>query len=221
MLINKGILFSKAVLFHSLLIPFHCLLINCVAAQDTSDALIDFTLEEEEKAVMLRWSVLNDANIKGFSLERAGDLSGWHELTYVKNEIQEKEKNLLFNFKDLDPLFGNSYYRLRQIDQDGNSSYSDLISIFRRHELEIGLLSSNPQDVNQDAFYQVYAPGQVAAALYVYDHKGQMIFKDQLSLEMGSTIASIPSTTLNEGIYYLMLEADNKSYRQKMIVNTP
>lgn len=79
--------------------------------------------------VLTHWETASEVNNDYFLVERSADLNEW--------SVMHKEKGAgtsntyrYYEWLDARPLFGHSYYRLRQIDFDGSTSISDLRDVY-------------------------------------------------------------------------------------------
>ena len=180
--------------------------------------LLHFKGKYQKTKVTLDWATANEINNRGFAIERAGDLSNWEEIGFVNGRGNSTEQKN-YNFIDAQPLVGNSYYRLRQVDFDNRTTYSDLVHIFKRQEIEVGLITPNPIAFGEDAHFQIYAPGEQKALMSLYNNIGQLVLTQQLFLDTGLTIADVPSSKLSTGVYHLKVEANGKIFQQKMMIS--
>jgi hypothetical protein len=86
--------------------------------------LLDFSSKNTEGGNLLTWTTANEVNNKGFAVERLMANREWSTLGFVNT----KGKAATYNFTDKDPL-SISYYRLRQLDNDGKETLSKVVSI--------------------------------------------------------------------------------------------
>jgi hypothetical protein len=86
--------------------------------------LTTFTARANQQATLLQWETASENNNKGFQIERQKANGDWETLGFVG----AKGKAAMYNFTDKTPL-ATSYYRLRQIDNDGKETMSKVISI--------------------------------------------------------------------------------------------
>ncbi|MFT4678163.1 MAG: hypothetical protein ACI9HG_000265 [Flavobacteriales bacterium] len=109
--------------------------------------LVDLTGESSREGVMVQWKTLSEQDNALFILERSINTEQWNEIAMVQGAGDSFE---LQNYKFLDrmALPGVNYYRLRQIDFDGNSRFSDGISVDHNPELDF-LISPNPVAAHQ------------------------------------------------------------------------
>jgi len=64
----------------------------------------------------------------GFELQRSVDGQGWVPLGFVPGEGDSPQGNA-YAWEDVSPMVGINYYRLKQIDWDGQSSFSPIVSV--------------------------------------------------------------------------------------------
>jgi hypothetical protein len=86
--------------------------------------LLDFKGTPQYNGNFLMWETANEVNNKGFNVERLMDNGEWLILGFVKGQ----GKAAMYEFIDNQP-FTTSYYRLRQIDNDGKETLSKVISV--------------------------------------------------------------------------------------------
>jgi hypothetical protein len=95
--------------------------------------LLDFKGTPQYNGNFLTWTTANEVNNKGCQIERAspqppkGALTTWESIGFVN----AKGKAATYEFLDAAPPSGagGTYYRLRQIDNDGTESISKIVSI--------------------------------------------------------------------------------------------
>ncbi len=180
--------------------------------------LLHFRGKYQKTKVILDWATASEVNNRGFVIERAGDVSNWEEIGFVDSRGNSTEQ-INYTFIDSQPLTGNSYYRLRQVDFNNEMEYSNLVHIFKRAEIEVGLITPNPINFGKDAHFQIYAPGEQKAMMSLHNNIGQLVLTQQLYLDEGLTIANVPSSKLSAGIYHLKVEANGKVFQQKMVIS--
>lgn len=105
--------------------------------------LVDFTAKKLNNSTELAWSTSSERNNSHFEIERSADGRNWSNIGEVKgNDTQERVNN--YTFRDERPLSGMNYYRLKQVDFNGNYEYSRAVSV-RFSDRTLGLsVSPNP-----------------------------------------------------------------------------
>jgi len=92
------------------------------------------------KTVELNWSTLNEENTSHFIVEKSKDGIQWNAIAKV-DKIQNRQ-NALSNYQSLDVNLhqGMNYYRIQQVDLDGQFTYSAIKNILNIHsEIKVNL----------------------------------------------------------------------------------
>lgn len=82
--------------------------------------LVDFTVKMDGNHAKLQWKTENEQNNKGFVIYRSGDDKVFIELTRVAGAVNSTTVKK-YNYVDREPLNGNNYYKLVQVDGDGKA----------------------------------------------------------------------------------------------------
>ena len=91
-------------------------------------SLTDFSLSlSEDCAVDLYWTTKSERNNDYFVVEYSSNGADWQAIGY-EDGAGNSSTTLHYSFTDPHPKMGISYYRLKQVDTDGNSAYSHVIS---------------------------------------------------------------------------------------------
>ncbi len=94
--------------------------------------LISFTGIKRSASVDLAWKTASEKNNSGFYVERrANDNQNWSDLGFVMTQAKggSSVAQLNYKFNDNDVVNGSTYsYRLRQVDLDGSTSYSNTLT---------------------------------------------------------------------------------------------
>jgi hypothetical protein len=93
--------------------------------------LVQFSAtKNEEKSVNLTWKTSSEHNNSHFNVERSGNNQKFETIGQIKgNGNSARTHNYQFTDDALNSLNSTVYYRLQQVDFDGNSSYSKTVSV--------------------------------------------------------------------------------------------
>lgn len=131
--------------------------------------LLDFELRKTNaQAVELRWTTSDNFESGDyFEVERSGNGSEWEFIGERDAPEQDLGNRLRFQLLDADPLPGSSFYRLRQIEKDGQVSFSPVREI--SFPDQIAVMSAYPNPVRGALFIKDEDP----SALKIYDVAGK------------------------------------------------
>ncbi len=77
---------------------------------------------------LLSWSTANEINNKGFEVQKSMDGQTFTYIAFVDGQGNSSTVNN-YNYTDAKILSGSNYYRLKQIDNDGQYTYSSVIKL--------------------------------------------------------------------------------------------
>lgn len=81
--------------------------------------------------VQLDWATGSETNNKGFNVQRSSDGSTFTTLGFVNSKVVNGTgSGTHYSFTDKTVTSGTYYYRLAQMDQDGTTTPSDIVSIY-------------------------------------------------------------------------------------------
>ena len=104
--------------------------------------LLSFTAEQQGDAALLKWSTATGSANDKFTVERSADGSQWTALKTIGGTGNTATRQD-YNFTDNSPLSGDNYYRIKQVDKNGNNVYSETRRL-KFGEKWIVSLSPNP-----------------------------------------------------------------------------
>jgi hypothetical protein len=96
--------------------------------------IISFTSQIIPNAIMLSWTASEAVNFSKFNLERSNNAKDFE--TIFEQITNDEALSNSYNFTDNNPIIGENYYRLKNIDKDGSFSYSKIISVDYSKETE-------------------------------------------------------------------------------------
>jgi len=90
--------------------------------------LVDFKAETITNFTNLKWTTTTERNNSHFSIEKSLNGYDFEEIGKISG-FGNSMSRLNYNFTEYTQLYGTVYYRLKQVDFDGNSSYSYTIKL--------------------------------------------------------------------------------------------
>jgi hypothetical protein len=93
--------------------------------------------------VKLSWETTSEINFSHFEVQRSADALGFETIGRVESKKSENS-NTNYEFIDSNPLSKTGYYRLKEVDIDGSSSLSKIVSIIPDIENQELIVFPNP-----------------------------------------------------------------------------
>lgn len=173
---------------------------------------------EKQNGIQLDWKVYSENKVKSYEVERSADARSYTtvgSLPALYNNTNEGD----YGFFDANPLPGTSYYRIKNNDLDGKSSYSIVIRVNRNKTIKGLNLYPNPI-VNGIVLLQGSDLGRGNYKINIFGANGQEIYKQQIK-HNGGTIShtiELPSA-ISKGVYTLSVKDDNGKiiFREKLV----
>jgi hypothetical protein len=173
---------------------------------------------EKQNGIQLDWKVYSENKVKSYEVERSTDARSYTtfgSLPALYNNTADGD----YGFFDANPLPGISYYRIKNNDLDGRSSYSIIIRVNRNKSIKGLSLYPNPV-MNGNVLLQGSDLGRGNYKINIYGANGQEIYKQQIK-HNGGTISQtieLPST-ISKGVYMLSIKDDNGNiiFNEKLV----
>ncbi len=112
--------------------------------------LTNFEGRFDGSLVRLNWKTASELNNQEFSIERSKDGMEFRQLFTVAGAGTKKSASY-YEAIDKQPLVGAAYYRLRQIDFDGQSTFSNVVKV-EAHSLEDAQVKVFPNPASNGNF---------------------------------------------------------------------
>ncbi|WP_235292851.1 T9SS type A sorting domain-containing protein [Portibacter lacus] len=160
--------------------------------------------------IHLNWITSIEANNDYFSIERSGDGNEFVTIGRVEGR-GTTNKEVIYDFIDRSSISGENYYRLKQVDNNGDYDYSKIISVNKAGSRIIWY--ENPV---LDGMLNIHLDAELSDELnyILYDMAGNIIKQEKLS----NWQSEINVRDL-KGIFLLRLESPKTNIIQKVIIS--
>jgi hypothetical protein len=160
---------------------------------------LNFNITQHENSVLLKWSTLHEQGLKTFTIERSEKGNDFRAVGSV-SASGNSSIYLEYQFEDLEPAPGHSFYRITCEDENGFRT----VSLIRRVHYNI-LRQTVPLELRN-----IYVNGktihfspifnrQQQSRLYIYTRAGRLA----LTAPVNNHTTQLHATSLKEGIYFL------------------
>ncbi len=180
--------------------------------------LSSFTASAVNGEVTLNWTTATETNNRGFEIERKSSTSGYQKVGYVAGFGTTTEpKSYTYSDKDLGT--GSYTYRLKQVDLDGSSKYSNEVDVQVSVPAEFALEQNYPNPFNPATIIKYSIPQDQQVKLNVYNLLGQNVITLVNGLQKaGQHEVNFNAANLASGVYFYKLEAGTRSSIKKMLL---
>ena len=153
-----------------------------------------FEATKTEQSNLLMWETATETNNRHFDIERSTDGTTFHSIGQVKGS----NKPSSYQYVDASP-FTMSYYRLKQVDFDGTTTYSKVISVEQKGKGKG--LKVYPTLVSNGILTVVIARDEATEGGQLRDYSVMNLLGQQVLV--GKTTTQIDVSSLAKGTYML------------------
>ncbi|HYG50014.1 MAG TPA: T9SS type A sorting domain-containing protein [Flavobacteriales bacterium] len=180
--------------------------------------LLAFNAVKNNAHVDVTWKTATETNNDYFTIERSKDGDLWATIALVDGAGNSSQ---VIEYMDADysPLKGTSYYRLKQTDYDGNSSYSQVAVVHNTDGTEANITAfPNPTDGNSFNL-EFTGFGDEEVLVVVRDIRGREYYSHVYLVVNHSNIVALPlENKLAAGVYLVVASSDEKMVTSKVTV---
>jgi hypothetical protein len=168
-----------------------------------------------KNTVIIDWITGSETNNDFFTVERSENGVDFYAIGFIDGS-GTSNGILQYTYSDFEPITGVSFYRIRQVDFDGQFSFSEIVSAnFSDLKEEMIVYSENGiVTVN------ITSKNETDATLTIIDMTGKSLIREHYIINEGSNSFTSGTGNLYEGIYIVCFaKSDGSSIVKKCLVN--
>lgn len=179
-----------------------------------------FKALEERKNIVLKWETSQEINNSGFEIQRSTDNKNFYKVGWVEGH-ETTHETIKYDFVDetakVNVLY---YYRLKQMDKDGQFEYSDLVDIMLKDENSVHVSDIYPNPVAATGFTQIKinVANKTDAQMNIFNQQGQVIQSLRKTLTSGGDVWEISTADMVKGSYFAKIQVGEEVVYKKFIV---
>jgi hypothetical protein len=189
-----------------------------IASSPLPVELSTFTAHQSGENISLTWRTETEVGNVGFDIERKSEILDWQKIGFIKGNGYTNKPHE-YSFKDLPSGSNNYQYRLKQIDNNGKSSYSTFIDVKLELPKKFVLEQNYPNPFNPNTNIRFQLPKDSRVSIKIYNMLGQEVSTliDQ-DMSAGYQTISFDASKIASGTYLYRIEAGSFSNVKKMII---
>ncbi|MFM7023551.1 MAG: T9SS type A sorting domain-containing protein [Flavobacteriales bacterium] len=179
--------------------------------------LVDFSAYYDPAGNIVNWTTASEINNDYFVLESSLDGSTFLPVYYTKGAGNSMA---LLHYSFTDQLYKNTavvYYRLKQSDYDGTTSYSAIVAVEMKSGQSAFLIYPNPSNGKNISIIFSSPAFEQPASLMIFDAAGKMLMEQQIVFTASSHVLNL-AQELPTGIYFITLQTTDQSHSKKLFV---
>lgn len=183
-----------------------CVIINPVLPVE----LTAFEVTAVNGEHLLTWTTLSELNNNYYDVERSTDGSNFSRIGTVASKSPDgnSHSRLDYQFGDRQPLPGNNYYRLKQVDLNGDFTYSQIVAA-RKTSGDFRFLGNVFSTVSGSAAITFEDVESGPLNITVCDYTGKIISQGKFPAQPGINTYLLPARNLHQGVYIISLQREN------------
>jgi hypothetical protein len=158
--------------------------------------LISFTATMINSKVRLDWETAAEVNNDYFMVQRSDNARDWKDLARVEGS-GNTNADAYYTAYDEAPLSGTSYYRLKQTDRDGQTSFSFIRTV---NNSAVAAMQIYPNPASDYAYIRVPGEGEINVVLF---NAGGQVMHVPFSFD-GDKVALL-LTRCPAGLYFIRI----------------
>ena len=175
--------------------------------------LISFDAFLNNKQVTLKWETAAEVNNAGFEIQKSLNGRDWEILGWVDGNGTTAETTT-YEYIDRAPFAGDNYYRLKQVDYDGQFEFSDIATV--RYKVSSIVVEISPNPSPGEVNVRVLNPRKEKMSIKLYDSAGLLIWQS-------GTLANVDTwkkkfNLAQKEMYFLSVQVGKESFAKKILI---
>ncbi|MBK8602228.1 MAG: T9SS type A sorting domain-containing protein [Saprospiraceae bacterium] len=123
-----------------------------------------------------------------------------------------------FFFIDEKPYYGDNYYRIKAIDDNGKAKYTSVksVNISTKSDVDISIY---PNPVSTLLNLKFMSSEAVKTNVLIYNTMGELVKSEAIEVKIGENNSVINLSKLPNGVYTIQMLIEGKMYTEKIIKN--
>ncbi len=170
-------------------------------------SLLNFSGYKDGTRNQLRWTTSSESNNRGFEVQRSTDGINYTTLGFVNTLALggNSTSQLNYTYTDNNVTGSRQYYRLRQVNFDGNSKLSNIVLIKGDKPVSLTIDGLFPNPANSLVNVLIAAPNKDKVTMVITDIAGRTMLQKVVGIETGSNTIPVDISTLANGTYMVKL----------------
>ncbi len=168
--------------------------------------------DETYSTVKLKWETASEVNVDYYAIQRCEN-ANW-ETIKTTSAAGFSTQNLAYTDYDESPPADSDiiFYRLKQIDYDGNYKYSD-VDVVVRSENAVDIISIFPNPADDEINLEIVSIKNTQTYIYVLDKLGKAVISRQAEIVKGKNEFSLNISHLAPSIYTILVITESGHHK--------
>ena len=177
--------------------------------------LILFEVSHFNTNTNLIWKTASEINNSHFEVERSIDGKAFKAIATIDGNGTTNVTNE-YKYADSEDLSGGYYYRLKQVDYDGQFEYSEVKYVYVSGSNDVMSVYPNPAENMVTLEFNSYQ-GRAKTITFV-NTLGQVLMEEKASVVDGLNKLEVDISSLPKGNYFVLLTEDVILYKSRLVI---
>jgi hypothetical protein len=177
--------------------------------------LSEFNGNSESVGNILSWRTESEYKNDYFELMYSRDAEHFEKIGVIQG-VGTTSDPQEYQFIHQGVPVGTSFYKLQQVDLNGERTDSKIISVHSKEDSD-GLFSAYPNPMKNQLVIQLHSSRKEIMSIDIMDQKGLSVLKEQVPLNEGITNLYRDISSLTSGVYTLIVTSSTSSQKQRII----
>lgn len=179
--------------------------------------LVSFNARTIHDQVQVEWKTAEESNNSHFTVQRSADAISYEDIA-VRDGKGNSNSLHSYSFTDTSPLYGVSYYRLKQTDYDGKFTYSRVAPVQMSGETEFEFsVYPNPVADHINLKFSGIASTHSNWLYQIMNKDGKALFSGKGSLDKINKSATNALPGLKSGVYIIRVASGTENHTFKFV----
>jgi len=192
---------------------------NCSTIADIEDqcllalpvSLISFEANKNGSNIQLNWETAQERNNAGFFIQYSNDAQNWIDISFVNGQVNSDRINA-YSFLHTNVTGSKNYYRLKQMDIDGQYSLSEVQLVrfdLSINDRQIAQVFPNPSSGSINIQFEPTKNSN--SILLLSDSRGQLVWQKQLLADKNPSVIFEQLDLPQNQLYFLLIQTGQES----------
>ena len=171
-------------------------------------------------SVELAWQTASEVDNELFIIERSINGVDFNPLLTVESKGNSSALTD-YSTRDVDPINGRSFYRLKQVDFNGQFTYSSIKAVNfsgfnERHDLSV-----YPNPASAGGVLKIGVSNTLVSdyELRIYTNSGRLVFTESVQATTQVDHSVVLPNNIKPGIYHLVITNEVKSLKSRLLIH--
>ena len=174
---------------------------------------------QKGNGINVDWTTTQEQNIANYVVEKSNDTQQFNQLSTIQAQGNNSNTSSNYTTVDANPQTGNNYYRIKIVEKDGSSRYTQVVRV-TIDKTGNSQLTVYPNPIkNSSMNMQLQNMDKGKYTLQLINQVGQIVQEEQIEHTGGSGTQTIQlNKNISNGMYQLkLIDARGKIHIQKVV----